>query len=74
MKKNEIWMLLNGDVILNIRIMSNKKIECLEKSEVEWVSRVCDSIIDKERENLKVLICSKLVKLVNIGKRLVLGY
>ncbi|MDZ8384832.1 hypothetical protein SND64_02820 [Escherichia coli] len=36
MKKNETWMLLNGDATPNIRTMSNKKIECLEKSEVEW--------------------------------------
>ena len=28
--------------------MSNKKIECLEKSEVEWASRVCDSITDRK--------------------------
>ncbi|EFB4441803.1 hypothetical protein ACRZ9H_004559, partial [Escherichia coli O51:H10] len=55
MKKNETWMLLNGDATPNIRTMSNKKIECLEKSEVEWASRVCDSITDKERENLKAL-------------------
>ncbi|MFP1495893.1 hypothetical protein ACLB1Q_05855 [Escherichia coli] len=39
MKKNETWMLLNGDATPNIRTMSNKKIECLEKSEVEWASK-----------------------------------
>ena len=54
--------------------MSNKKIECLEKSEVEWASRVFDSITDKERENLKALICSKPAKSVNTGKRPALGY
>ncbi|EFF9120087.1 hypothetical protein GBG56_23140 [Escherichia coli] len=74
MKKNETWMLLNGDATPNIRTMSNKKIECLEKSEVEWASRVCDSITDKERENLKALICSKPAKSVNTGKRPALGY
>ncbi|MCZ5597050.1 hypothetical protein O5284_19130 [Escherichia coli] len=65
---------LNGDATPNIRTMSNKKIECLEKSEVEWASRVCDSITDKERENLKALICSKPAKSVNTGKRPALGY
>lgn len=68
MKKNETWMLLNGDATPNIRTMSNKEIECLEKSEVEWASRVCDSITDKERENLKALICSKPAKSVNTNQ------
>ncbi|WP_289257187.1 hypothetical protein [Escherichia coli] len=69
MKKNETWMLLNGDATPNIRTMSNKKIECLEKSEVEYgLSRVCDSITDKEREKSeKALICSKPAKSVNTG-------
>lgn len=69
MKKNETWMLLNGDATPNIRTMSDKKIQCLEKSEVEWASRVCDSITDKGRENLKALICSKSAISVNTDKR-----
>lgn len=69
MKKNETWMLLNGDATPNIRTMSDKKIQCLEKSEVEWASRVCDSITNNRKENLKALICSKPAISINTDKR-----
>ncbi|MBA3109883.1 hypothetical protein CBX57_000400 [Salmonella enterica] len=67
MKKNETWMLLNGDATPNIRTMSDKKIQCLEKSEIEWASRVCGSITDKDRENFKALVCNKPILSANTG-------
>lgn len=59
----------------NIRTMSNKKIECLERVKQMSTSRVFETISQtKRRENLKALICSKPAKSVNTGKRPALGY
>lgn len=67
-------MLLNGDATPNIRTMGSKKIECLEKSEIERAGKACDSIIDKERESPKALTYGKPAKSINTGKGPTLGY
>lgn len=59
MKKNKTWMLLNGDATPSIRVMSGKKIQCMNKNEIEWASRVCVNITDEDRLNLNALICGE---------------
>lgn len=57
MKKNDVWMLLNGTSNQKIRTMSNQKKQCITDSEIQWASRICKSLTNKDKKNLKTVTC-----------------
>ncbi|MCE9886067.1 hypothetical protein [Obesumbacterium proteus] len=57
MKKTEVWMLLNGASNPTIRTMSDQKKQCITNGEMQWISRICKDITDKDKKNLKTVMC-----------------
>lgn len=58
LKKNNVWLLLNGSSNKEIKTLDENPIPCLSKNEIEWCEIVCDDLSDYDINNLNGILCS----------------
>lgn len=57
LKKNSLWILLNGNSNKKIKTLDENPIPCLSKNEIEWCEIVCDDLSDEDINNLNSILC-----------------
>ncbi|CAM7384210.1 hypothetical protein GRP89_09535 [Citrobacter freundii] len=58
LKKNNVWLLLNGSSNKEIKTLDENPIPCLSKNEIEWCEIVCGGLSDENINNLNDILCS----------------